>query len=280
MPQTRINFTKAALAALPTAAPGQRYSVYDHRRRGLCLLTTSRGVKTFYVLRKYKGRTERVLVGRFPETTIEQARRRAGQVNSALDGGINPNELKRQERGELTVHALYLESMERHARPHNRRPDKAEYHYAKYLSEWGAHRLSTVTRADVQSWHARLGRNHGTRTANIAVTLLRSLFNRAKDWEFFAGENPTRGIRKFKEHSRERFLHPDEIKRFLEALRAEVDTDARDFFLLLLFAGARKSDVLRMRWCDVNLESGVWTIPSRVGTSTLGRPTPRNAVCL
>ncbi|MGH9664459.1 MAG: site-specific integrase, partial [Bryobacteraceae bacterium] len=56
-------------------------------------------------------------------------------------------------------------------------------------------------------------------------------------------------------------LHPDEIKRFLEALRAEADSDARDFFLLLLFTGARKSEVLRMRWGDVNLESGVWTNP-------------------
>ena len=257
----QINFTKSALTALPAALSSKRYTVYDRRRRGLCLLVTATGVKTFYVLRKFRRRTERVLVGRFPDTTVEQARRRAGQVNSAMDAGTNPNELKRKERGELTVDDLFQDYLVRHVRQHNRRPDKAEYNYAKYVSRLGNRKLSAVTRPDLRDWHAKLGEDHGTRTANIGLTLLRAMFNRARDWELFTAENPTNGIRKYHENSRERFLLPDEVKRFLVSLRADPDPDARDFFLVLLFTGARKYDVLKMRWHDLNLGSGVWVIP-------------------
>ena len=77
----RIRFTKAALDRLSPDSGGQRYYVYDEAARGLCL-SVSASTKTFYVLRKVNGRAERVKLGRYPDTTIEQARKRAGKVNS------------------------------------------------------------------------------------------------------------------------------------------------------------------------------------------------------
>ena len=261
MNSNRFRFTKARLNEFHILPGARQRFYYDDATRGLCISITSSGTKAFYVLRKFKGRTERVHIGRYPQTTIAQARERAGQINSQFDAGHNANEIKRRERGELTFEDLYDEYMKRHAYVYNRRPDLAEDNYRRYLSHWARRRLSTITKLDVQRWHARTGRDRGERTANNALSLLRAMFNRGIDWDLFAGPNPTQGARKFKDVARERFLFPDELKRFLEALKKEPDPAFRDLFLLLLLTGARKSNVLGMRWQDLNLDSAIWIIP-------------------
>lgn len=261
MESNRFRFTKAKLNLLQLPSGRRQQFYYDEGTRGLCVSLTDTGTKSFYVLRKFKRRTERVQIGRYPETTIGQARTRAGRVNSQFDSGLNANEIKRLERGEPTLEDLYNEYMNRHAYVHNRRPDIAEINYRLYLSHWAKRRLSTITKIDVQRWHTRTGRDRGHRTANNAMSLLRAMYNRAIDWELFNGLNPARGVRKFKNVSRDRFLQPDELKRFLEALKQEDNSTYRDLFLVLLLTGARKNNVLTMRWRDINLDGGVWIIP-------------------
>ena len=53
----------------------------------------------------------------------------------------------------------------------------------------------------------------------------------------------------------------NEIPRFFAALDAEPNRDWRDYFMLVLLTGARKEDVLSMRWEALNLEEGVWSLP-------------------
>lgn len=256
----RIRFTKAAIEAL-TVQPGQVRSVYyDDKSRGLCVMVSTK-IKTFYLLRKHQGKTERLLIGRFPDTTIEQARTRASQINSELDSGINRNDFKRKRRTELTLDDLHHLYMERHALPRNRKPQNALSNYRLYLSSWGSRRLSEITRRDVQAHIAKLAKDISPATANIALTLLRTMYNRAIDWELFEDKNPTANIPKYAEQSRDRFLYGDELQRFLKVVNALENVTMRDFFMMLLATGARKSNVLAMRWADVNLYEGIWRVP-------------------
>jgi integrase len=71
--------------------------------------------------------------------------------------------------------------------------------------------------------------------------------------------NPCHGVKANRETSRSRFLSPDELGRLLHAVEAE-PADLRDFFLVLLFTGARRSNVQAMRWADLDLDGGVWRI--------------------
>jgi integrase len=77
-------------------------------------------------------------------------------------------------------------------------------------------------------------------------------------WE---GINPTIGITKFKEQKRDRFILKDELPRFLEALENEPNRGMRDFFLMCLYTGARKGNVLSMRWEEVDFSINEWRIP-------------------
>ncbi|HEY9868862.1 MAG TPA: site-specific integrase [Candidatus Obscuribacterales bacterium] len=60
----------------------------------------------------------------------------------------------------------------------------------------------------------------------------------------------------------------NEVKRLLHALLTEADHQIRDFVRLSLLTGARKSNIVSMRWQDIDLDSGVSTIPeTKNGTS-------------
>lgn len=54
-----------------------------------------------------------------------------------------------------------------------------------------------------------------------------------------------------------------EFKKFFAALETETG-DLKDFVMLSLLTGARKSNVLAMRWADIDLRAAVWVIPGSV----------------
>ncbi|MBI4293645.1 MAG: tyrosine-type recombinase/integrase [Betaproteobacteria bacterium] len=269
----RVNLTKAAIDAFPPAPKGKRAYYYDSKAKGLAVAVTDKGTKSFIVYRWVSGRPERITLGRYaqgqgPGLTIEQARKAASEANLAIAKGENPAEKKRTARGETTLGSLFKEYCSRHAEVHNRRPDKAKSNYRLYLSHWENRKLSNIKRADIQALHAKLGRETGKVTANIAVKLLRAMFNKAMEWEMWDRPNPAKGIQLFPEASRERFLQPDELPRFFKALADEPNETIRDYLLMSLLTGARRSNVLAMRWEEVNLDRAEWRIP----TTKSGKP--------
>ncbi len=73
--------------------------------------------------------------------------------------------------------------------------------------------------------------------------------------------NPAKGVERFEEHARERFLKPAELPAFLAAVEAEGEP-WRDYFMLCLLTGARRHAVASMAWADVDLDGAVWHIPA------------------
>ena len=101
----------------------------------------------------------------------------------------------------------------------------------------------------------------GPCAANRVLQNLRALFNWAIKEEIWSGENPATKISQFHEKRRARFLLPDEMRRLFTALLDEPHQDARDYILLALVTGARKSDVTAMRWDEIVFETSSWGIP-------------------
>ena len=86
------------------------------------------------------------------------------------------------------------------------------------------------------------------------------MYNKANQWKTYTGENPASGITEFKEQKRDRILNPDEFARFFKALDDE-EQNFKDFVILALLTGQRKSNVLAMSWNQIDHEGGTWTIP-------------------
>jgi integrase len=103
-------------------------------------------------------------------------------------------------------------------------------------------------------------KENGLYQSNRLLERIRAIYNKSIEWGW-DGKNPTNGIKKYKEKSRDRFIQPDELPRFFQALQEERNATARDYIWISLLTGARKGNVLSMRWKDVNLFSREWRIP-------------------
>jgi hypothetical protein len=130
----QINFTKATLDGLQVSAPGMRLVVHDAKSKGLQIRVSSTGVKTFSVRRRIKGgEVERITLGRYPEMSIEQARRRAAEINAVVEGGANPAAVRRAAKGEPTFGELFRTYLDRHAKVRKRTWREDEQRYRQYL---------------------------------------------------------------------------------------------------------------------------------------------------
>ena len=262
MKNNRFRFTKRVLETLVSKHEKRPTDFYDDSNRGLMLRVSPKGLKTFYLLRKVSGKTERIHLGRFPETTIDQARKRSAKINMELDAGVNPNEIKRQKRSEMIVNDIFDIYFSRHLKPHTKRPDKMQWHYDFYLKRRiGNKKVSEITRLLVSKIHTDIGTNNGPPTANRVLALIKAMFNKALEWGVLDIPNPAHYVKKYREVPRDRLLTLDELKRLVEAIVAEENSAVRDFFLILILTGVRRGNASSMRWQDLNLDAGLWRIP-------------------
>lgn len=268
----RINFTRANLDGVECPPGKDRVYVYDTKRTGLCLQVTRNGARSFYLYRKVDGRPERIRLGSYPPMTPEQARDACDRHNGDIAAGRNPAAKRRAARMEMTLGELLTHFIDTFAKAHKRtwRDDVETFnrYFGKPEEErkpddkpapfpgWRTRRISTIGVQDVQALHVRVGERHGHYAANRLLALLSKMYSVAHL------PSPTKGVRRFPEHTRERFLQPDEVPAFFAALNAEPDTSMADLFRLALFTGARRSNVMAMRWADVHFGRRTWTIPA------------------
>jgi integrase len=259
-PANRFPFTVDRLEDVQPHESKQVW-VYDELVRGLGLCVTPGGARTFYLSGRVEGRFQRFKIGHFPGVSVEQARKTAKRKLGEIADGKNPAEERRQARAAMTFGDLWDRYMAKHAQKHKRTWQEDERQYERHLKPWGNRRLDQITRQDVRALHDRIGiKGEAPVAANRVLALVSKVFNFAVN-DGFNGDNPARGIQRFAEQSRERFLDADELPRFLTATMAQDDATFRDLFRMLLFTGQRRENVASMRWDELDMSRKVWTIP-------------------
>lgn len=264
-----LKFSKTALLALDLPEAGKRATFYDTETPKLALRVTHAGAKTFYVVKRAGAGMAWLKLGTFPDMTVENARKEAAKVLGEFATGANPAAVRRAVREEPTfaeVLAEYLlNKRKRNGSPLAERT-KGEYlNTARlYLSTIMQAKLSGITHEQVVKIHNKVGKT-APFAANRAKAMISSVFNYAKDKRLYSGENPAEGITGFAEEARERFAQADELSALLAAV---AQSDQRDYFLLSLLTGARRSNVQAMAWRELDLPGAVW----RIGKTKNGTP--------
>ena len=249
----------------------KRLYFYDTKVLGLELMITHQGTKSFKVYRKFGKSPVRVSLGKYPYLTIEEARRKAQTVIAELISGKNPNEEKKKIRLEITFGEIFSIFMERYSKVTKKSWKYDEREVNKFLSHWFKRKLSSITKQEIQALHEKIRTDNGLYQANRLLERIKVIYNKAIEWGW-EGINPANGMKKFKEKSRNRFLHPDELPHFFESLDAESNVTVRDYIYVSLLTGARKSNVLAMRWEDINFERREWLIPETKNGESLRIP--------
>ena len=258
----KFNFTKAEIDSLQIPEHGRRDTYQDTKISGLQLRVTHTGVKTFSVFKRIKcGDPERITLGRYPEMTIDQARRKAMEINLAISEGHNPAGVRRDARVEMTFGDLFGDYIERHSKLHKKTWAEDEEKFRNHISSAiGNKKLSAIDKNDISMIHAAISKKGNPATANRVLALISSVFGWAISIGIWHHVNPASGIKRNREKSRDRFIQGDELPRFFAALADETNETIRDYVLISLLTGARRSNVLSMRWKDINFDRAEWRI--------------------
>jgi len=256
----RVHFTVTVLDKLEV--PNNGIAVYkDIKAPSLRLYVTCNGIKTFFVRKRIKGRDKRVIIGQYPTYSIEQARKKANVLLGIIADRKDPlEEGQKEKQDNLTFGEHFKAYMERYSKLHKKSWEYDEREINRFVSDWFPRRLSDITKLDIELRHAKIGRESGKTQANTIVRRLSSIFNKAIYWGW-SGTNPTKGIKKFKEKTRDRFILPNEMPYFIRALNEEENEDFKDYFTVLLLTGVRKTNTRKMNWDQLNFHLGEWKIP-------------------
>ena len=255
----QFKFTKTSLQCLPVPTTGARVTYYDTETPKLALRVTAAGSKTFYVVKRSGREMVWLKLGAFPDMTVEQARKAALTALSAFANNENPAEVRRARKKEPTFAEMFKEYGERHGiKKKSWATDKSLY--ANHLKPLCALKITAIKREALSRILSNMEKaGLAGSSINGVRALVSSIYGRAIEWDY-ASVNPVTGIKTRIKVTRDRFLQADELPRFFESLAVELNETLRDYILLALLTGARRSNLLAMRWRDIKLDESVWRI--------------------
>lgn len=273
----RYNLTETFAEKAKAPATGEVF-YRDRDLRGFALRVNWGGVKAFVIEGRIKGRVRRVTIGRWPVLSTVTARREALKMKTDIRAGLDPTAAAEARPTFQMLVERYIE----HSKVHGKKTWKREKQMlALYVpSGWRTRWLSDITRDEMIQLHDAIGEANGKYASNRLIMLLRAMWNAARDWKLFAGDNPAARIKLFREDKRERFLSPDELQRVNTALMDEPNEYWRAYFPLILLLGPRKSELLAAKWTDVDLERRTWLKPETKNGKSHLLPLPAPAVAI
>jgi integrase len=263
--------TKRVIEQTPCPTTGQLF-LRDAELKGFAVRLTP-GAKTFVFEKRMGGRVRRMTLGRYGVLTVEQARQEAIKKAAEVATGGDPATARRAAR-ELPTWQDLGDRYRAEWLPRKRSAGEDLRLLNGVLARWRHSTLAAINRAEVAKLHAAIGQAHPYQ-ANRVLALVRKMFNLAEVWGLHPGPNPCRGIPAFPERKRDRFVTPEELPRLWQALQREANPHIRGTIFISLLTGARRGEVLTMKWEDLDMAQGVWRIPQTKADRPHHIPLPR-----
>jgi integrase len=219
--------------------------------------------KTWIVQYRAHGRTRRVLLGSADVLTVEQARGQAKKLLAKVALGEDPQGEREAARRQQTrtlrsVVEIYLAAKRTSLRPASLRVTKLYLTGAAYFGPLHSTPIDKITRADVASCLGVIARKSGTTTASRARSALSTLFAWAMG-EGLCEANAVIGTNKPADPpARDRVLTDSELAAIWNACEGD---DHGRIIRLLALTGARRQEIAGMRWSEIDLPAGTWTLP-------------------
>jgi integrase len=254
--------TKRTIDALPQ--PERDTIVWDDELPGFGIRLKPSGSKSYVVqYRNRECRTRRLTIGAYTELTPTQARKEGRQKLADAARGGDPSEERHQERRVPTVKEFAERYLEQHAIPKKKPSSVATDRgmLKNYIvPQLGHRKMSEIGLAEVADLHHAMRRTPSQ--ANRVLALLSKMISLAERWGVRPfHSNPCRYVDRYPENRCERFLSGEELGRLGEAL-AEVEASEEEHpsailaIRLVALTGARKGEIQRLRWKEVDFERG------------------------
>lgn len=235
-------------------ANGSRHVLWDSEIPGLGVRFFPSGKKALVLSYRVDKRKRLITLGRWGVLTLEEARKQARIKIGQISQGIDPHVTHGSAKVGRTMNELCDEFYKRHAlkskishKQDKRRIDK------DIKPAIGSLLVSQIERHHIERLHETIG-ERTKYEANRTLSLLGTMFRLAAEWkyELAGGKNPARGIKKFTEKSRDRWITPEEMPAIAHAIDEDSNIYARAALWLYLLTGVRKSELLKLKWTDID----------------------------
>jgi integrase len=288
----KFNKTEIAKIKLPAKdEPKAQVFYWERQLKGFGIKATPTGL--VYVVQKDQRTTEgtwktvRVKIGKVNELPVDGpdgARERARKALVDLGDGIQLNEEKRKVRiDNITLRQVfedYCRVKKDKLRPKTllvyesamRRcffDDRKDEDGNVVLESWANKPITKITRTLVQRRHQALSNAHGPRgkgeaQANQAMRTLRTLFGyamltyRDDDDKPVVSENPVKYLSELdlwnEDKCRSEIIEDNQLAAWYKAVMGLESRTSRDYLLLLLFTGLRRTEAVKLRWERIKLD--------------------------
>lgn len=262
MPKRKLD---AAFCQVAPCELGKKKTDYwDTAVSGFVLEARPSGGRTYYL--RYidpHGKQRQLKIGRADIITFADAKAKARKLRSEVELNGDPAARKERKKAVPTYAELARQHLD-HARTYQKRPENTEAVLNGHIvPQWGAYRIDQITQQEISKWLADKRKTFAPATVEKFRMMLGRSFELARKWNVPGAEvNPVRGVPRLKfDNACERFLTSEEAQRLLRACRESANPQLTAIVSLLLYTGARKSELLQAKWGHVDLDKRSWLIP-------------------
>ena len=270
----RINKSNIESLPIPKAIKdGQsaQKKYYDDNLKGFGVRVTSGGTKAFFVEKLINKKLNRLTIGRYPEISPDLARKKATELLGQIAMGKDPVAEKRAE----SMRAITLNDVfQEYLKIRKTLKPKTIGNYTQIINKafpnWKSKPILSITKDQITKQHEKLGKEHGEAYANLAMRILRALFNFASgqyedaQGKSLVAENPVKRLSQtrawYRVERRQTYIKPHELGGWYSALENIENKTLRDYLLLVLLTGLRREEAATLKWEHVDLAAKTFTV--------------------
>lgn len=251
----------------------KRYSVKDKLNNGLFVEVWDSGTKTWHYRYSLNGKQERLVIGRYPDLSLKDARQVRDESASLVAKGISP----KQNKNKVTS-ILFSDYGERYLNEVIKKERKDPYNMILCLNNdiypmMGSIPLDQVSIEDIRRTIWRKKEQGYDAAANQVRGLLKRMFDYAMTLGLVPFNPvlaiPSRHIHKAK--PRDRYLSTNEIRTYYTTLlNSRIYRPRKLGLLLSLLTLVRKSELLKAKWEYIDFDKRIWLIPETKADSATG----------
>lgn len=242
----------------------------DTKQVGLGVRITPKGTKSFFVEGWVNGRSRRKKIGRYPEVSIEQARKDAKGMMGDFSRGVDKvAQTQARKKADVTLEEAFEDYI---AHRKKLKPGTIK-DYRRIMNEglkdWKSRPISGITKQDISEKHKELSQNSKARADN-SMRVLRALFNYAiEEYELSPGtplisQNPIRTLTAKKTWNnvgrKTTYIKDSQLANWFDAVlnlqplkNSPIHEVVSDYFLFLILTGFRETEAKLLTWENVDM---------------------------
>ena len=255
------------------APPRGQVEYFDTHLPAFGLRVSYSGAKAWVVMTRLNGRLVRLTLGRYPELSLADARRKAREAVVRARDGQDPRAIvaQQQQRREgerrATFNSVGSNFLDTYVERKLRRKTRQEYQRilrGRDTEPWRSRPITTISKEDVKNLLRNVEQRGAPAAANRSLAYLSKFFNWCVE-EDLISTSPTARVRPpCLCAPRDRILSDVELLCVWRALEGFPGPFA-PLFKILMLTGQRRSEVGGMRWTELRElggECAIWEIPA------------------